>query len=73
MGYEERFDTVDQWLSDLDGLLVFGRQGLFAHDNTHHAFAMAYGAADCIDGKGHVDRAKWNRYREVFATHVVED
>ena len=35
--------------------------------------AMAYGAADCIDDKGNVDRAKWNRYREVFATHVVED
>ncbi len=73
VGYEARFDQVDQWLSNLDGLLVFGRQGLFAHDNTHHAFAMAYGAADCINGKGQVDRAKWNRYREVFATHVVED
>ncbi|TMV07041.1 FAD-dependent oxidoreductase [Ruegeria sediminis] len=72
-GYQARFDAVDNWLSGLDGLLVFGRQGLFAHDNTHHAFAMAYGAADCIDAKGNVDRAKWNRYREVFATHVVED
>lgn len=73
IGYEARFDTVDRWLSGFDGLLVFGRQGLFAHDNTHHAFAMAYGAADCIDDAGRVDRAKWNRYREVFASHVVED
>lgn len=71
--YQARFDTVDNWLLGLDGLLVFGRQGLFAHDNTHHAFAMAYGAADCINAAGQVDRAKWNRYREVFATHIVED
>ncbi|WP_138935624.1 protoporphyrinogen/coproporphyrinogen oxidase [Roseovarius arcticus] len=71
--YQSRFETVDNWLLGLDGLLVFGRQGLFAHDNTHHAFAMAYGAADCIDADGQVDRAKWNRYREVFATHIVED
>jgi protoporphyrinogen oxidase len=73
LDYERNFDTVDDWLLGLDGLLVFGRQGLFAHDNTHHAFAMAYGAADCIDAEGRVDRAKWNRYREMFATHIVED
>jgi protoporphyrinogen oxidase len=71
--FQARVDVVDDWLLGLDGLLVFGRQGLFAHDNTHHAFAMAYGASDCIDATGQVDRAKWLRYREVFATHIVED
>ncbi|WP_320178769.1 FAD-dependent oxidoreductase [Roseovarius pacificus] len=71
--YHSRFDVVDDWLLGLDGLLVFGRQGLFAHDNTHHAFAMAYGAAECIDSAGQVDRARWARYREIFATHIVED
>ena len=71
--YQSRFDVVDNWLLGLDGLLVFGRQGLFAHDNTHHAFAMAYGATECIDATGQVDRAKWARYREIFATHIVED
>ncbi|SLN75894.1 protoporphyrinogen/coproporphyrinogen oxidase [Ruegeria meonggei] len=71
--YQTRFDTVDQWLSGLEGLLVFGRQGLFAHDNTHHAFAMAYAAAECIGPDGQIDRAKWNDYREIFATHIVED
>ncbi|WP_424831802.1 protoporphyrinogen/coproporphyrinogen oxidase [Ruegeria sp.] len=71
--YQSRFDTVDQWLLGLDGLLVFGRQGLFAHDNTHHAFAMAYAAAEVIGPNGQVDREKWNKYREVFATHIVED
>ena len=73
LDYQARFETVDSWLLGLERLLVFGRQGLFAHDNTHHAFAMAYGAADCIDAAGQVDRAKWDDYREVFATHIVED
>ena len=71
--YQTRFDTVDQWLLGLEGLLVFGRQGLFAHDNTHHAFAMAYAAAECIGPDGQIDRAKWDGYREIFATHIVED
>ena len=71
--YQERFDKIDDWLLGLEGLLVFGRQGLFAHDNTHHAFAMAYGAVDCLDDKAHVDRVKWDRYRAEFATHTVED
>lgn len=73
LDYQARFDLVDNWLLDLNGILVFGRQGLFAHDNTHHAFAMAYGAVDCIDASGQVDREKWAVYREEFATHTVED
>jgi hypothetical protein len=33
---------------------------------------MAYAAVDClVDGR--FDQAKWNEYRKVFATHVVED
>lgn len=71
--YASRFDRIDRWLLDLQGLLVFGRQGLFAHDNTHHAFAMAYGAVDSIDASGHVDSAAWARHRAEFATHIVED
>ena len=73
LDYEGHFNTIDQWLLDMEGLLVFGRQGLFAHDNTHHAFAMAYGVADCIDENGVVDGAKWARYREEFSHHTVED
>lgn len=70
--YETHFKTLDEWISGVEGLLTFGRQGLFAHDNTHHALAMAYGAVDCLDG-GVFDHAKWARYREEFTTHVVED
>jgi protoporphyrinogen oxidase len=70
--YEARFKTVDDWIGGVEGLLTFGRQGLFAHDNTHHALAMAYGAVDCLKD-GVFDKARWARYREEFQTHVVED
>ena len=73
LDYHDHFETVDNWLLGLDGLLVFGRQGLFAHDNTHHAFAMAYGAADSIGPGGEIDRDKWAAHRADFATHTVED
>jgi hypothetical protein len=53
-------------------LLVYGRQGLFAHDNTHHALFMAYSAVDCLTTKG-FDLARWAEYRETFKSHVVED
>jgi protoporphyrinogen oxidase len=72
-GYEAHLDALDDWLEGLDGVLTFGRQGLFAHDNTHHALYMAYSAVDCLDSQGRFDRARWAGYRRVFATHVVED
>ena len=71
-GYEQHFGTLDSWASSLDGLVSYGRQGLFAHDNTHHALAMAYGVADCLQD-GRWDAAKWVRYRKEFEGHVVED
>lgn len=71
-GYERHFQTLDDWAARQPGLLSFGRQGLFAHDNTHHALAMAYAAAEClVDGR--FDDERWAKHREVFATHVVED
>jgi protoporphyrinogen oxidase len=71
-GYEAAFQTVDRWASELPQLLSYGRQGLFAHDNTHHALAMAYAAADCL-ADGSFDDTKWHRYRTEFESHVVED
>ncbi len=71
-GYEKPFAVLDDWAATLPRFLSYGRQGLFAHDNTHHALAMAYAAAECLtDGK--FDDAAWARHREVFAQHVVED
>ena len=71
-GYEHPLAALDSWAEREPNLLVYGRQGLFAHDNTHHALYMAYAAVDCLlDGQ--FDQTKWNEYRKVFATHVVED
>jgi protoporphyrinogen oxidase len=72
-GYEDDFRPLDEWLGGIDGLLTFGRQGLFAHDNTHHALYMAYCAARCLDQDGSFDRKRWQSSRLVFETHVVED
>ena len=71
-GYEAPFATLDAWADSLPRLLSYGRQGLFAHDNTHHALAMAYAAADCLGPEG-FDATRWAAHRRVFETHVVED
>lgn len=71
-GYEQHFACIDDWIDGLDGLLTFGRQGLYAHDNTHHALFMARAAVDSLRD-GRLDREAWTRYREIFETHVVED
>lgn len=71
-GYEKPFGTLDAWAEGDSGVLTYGRQGLFAHDNTHHALAMAYAAVDClVDGS--FDRERWRACRREFERHVVED
>jgi len=72
-GYENDLALADQWLGQVEGLLTFGRQGLFVHDNTHHALYMAKAAADCLRPDGSLDHQLWAHYREIFETHVVED
>lgn len=72
MNYEKPLGILDAWAASLPNLLVYGRQGLFAHDNTHHALFMAYAAVDCLR-EDTFDLGRWADYRKVFATHVVED
>ena len=71
--FESHLKVIDRWVEGVHGLLTFGRQGLFAHDNTHHALAMADGAVECLNADGSFDLDKWHSYRRVFETHVVED
>ncbi len=71
-GYERWFEVLDRWAGSQPRLLSYGRQGLFAHDNTHHALAMAYAAAECLDAGGFND-ARWAEHRREFEGHVVED
>lgn len=72
-GYREAFDALDRWIGGIDGLITFGRQGLFAHDNTHHTMAMAYALVDSLRDDASFDRAAWARARKSFEDHVVED
>ena len=72
-GFEANLERMDSALASIDGLLSFGRQGLFAHDNTHHALYTADAAVECLGDDGGFDGDAWRRYRAVFATHVVED
>jgi len=72
-GYERDLQSLESWVENIPNLLTYGRQGLFAHDNTHHALYMAYAAANCLEEDGRFNHDRWTQYRTVFATHVVED
>ena len=68
-GWDEAFGVLDAWATSLQPrVLTFGRQGLFAHDNTHHALAMAKAAVDTLS-----EPRSWADARREFARHVVED
>ena len=72
-GYDDRLAAVHSQIQQRPGLVTLGRQGLFAHDNTHHALAMAFAAAACLGSDGSWDAAGWDRACAGFAEHVVED
>jgi protoporphyrinogen oxidase len=72
-GFEVDFGQLDDWIGQNDGLLSFGRQGLFSHDNLHHALYIGYCAADCLEHDGSFNRERWQVYRRGFEAHVVED
>ncbi len=71
-GYQRHLRGVDAWAGELPRVTTFGRLGLFAHDNTHHALVMGYDAAAALQD-GSFDRAAWSAARRRFASHVVED
>ncbi|MGH8983803.1 MAG: protoporphyrinogen/coproporphyrinogen oxidase [Acidimicrobiia bacterium] len=72
-GYEADFMRLDAWERAQPDVVSFGRQGLFAHDNTHHALAMGWAAAGALGGDGRIDPAPWEAARAAFGEHVVED
>ncbi|MFN2496498.1 MAG: NAD(P)/FAD-dependent oxidoreductase [Pseudonocardiaceae bacterium] len=71
-GYSAHLHDLDAWAATLPHVTTFGRLGLFVHDNTHHAIAMAYDAVDALRG-GRWDATAWSAARRRFAEHVVED
>jgi protoporphyrinogen oxidase len=73
VGFERSLAALQRWASAQDRLLVFGRQGLFVQDNTHHVLAMGAAAADALGRDGRFDSGGWRVARDGFAGHVVED
>jgi protoporphyrinogen oxidase len=72
-GFAADLAELEGWAAGLDGLLTFGRQGLFTPDNTHHALAMGWAAADALRPGGGFDREAWLAARDGFRSFVVED
>ena len=72
-GWRDSYGMLDSWLGGIRGLVSFGRQGLFAHDNTHHAMEMGAAAAECLDPASGWDDEGWASAREGFRSHRVED
>ena len=68
LGFEDKRAVLDGWVAGQPALRSFGRLGLFAHDNTHHALLEARLAVDAID-----DTRRWEKSVRSFATHVVQD
>jgi protoporphyrinogen oxidase len=72
LGFEERLEAVQRWALSSSWLTLVGRQGLFAHDNVHHAIATGIAAADCLRGTAR-DTEAWARHLEAFRSHCVSD
>lgn len=70
-GYRESLDALENWVETLPHVTTFGRLGLFTPDNTHHALAMGYEAAEAL-GTGRWNESMWRDARDRFSRHVVE-
>ena len=72
-GYEDALDVVESWVGQQSRITGFGRQALFAPDNTHHVLAMGAAAASCLAPDGSFDETAWASHRASFRGNVVED
>lgn len=72
-GFAADLAALEGWAGAQEGLITFGRQGLFTPDNTHHALAMGWAAAASLRADGTFDTAAWQAARDGFRAFVVED
>lgn len=70
--YMSSLERIETELQEKPRVIPFGRQGFFAHDNTHHALFIAYRLAECF-ASGGFDERRWAGLREQFKNHYVED
>jgi len=54
-GYEEKIQTIKDWLSKEESLLAIGRSGMFKYNNQDHAMATGMYAARNLLGIGEYD------------------
>ena len=73
IGYERYLREALKYLLGVDKIISLGRQGLSAHNNTHHSLEMAYRACECLDPDFSWSSELWQFYCEQFDNHVVED
>lgn len=72
-GYEGIRDYYLKLVSDIEGLVSFGRCGLFVHDNMHHTMAMAREIERCFGPGGKWHAGRWKNCMKNFESFVVED
>jgi protoporphyrinogen oxidase len=73
LGFQQNLSKVEEYLDGAGNIVTLGRQGLFVHDNVHHAIEMGIAAGKCLNSDLAWDREEWARYRDIFASHVVAD
>ncbi len=71
--YQDSLNRLQEWTQTVDNLVSFGRQGLFVHDNSHHALEMGYVVAQSIDRNGKFDHNIWRAALARFSENTVED
>ena len=71
--FEKNFKLIDDYIKNVPKLISLGRQGLFAHDNTHHTIEMAYRASNCLDSQLEWNSNLWAEHINDFDKNVVED
>ena len=71
----EPMRALNDWAQSLDGVTVFGRQGLVVADNLHHVLEMAADAVDCLGPPATTswNADRWTEALDRFDRHVVED
>jgi len=71
LGFEAPLDQINTWALGIHNLWLAGRQGLFLHNNTHHAMLMGIEAAETIRSGG--SRSRWIELQSTFAGFSVAD